>query len=116
MAAFAAGGDGDGVDALAEFDDRYEAVAAGAVPSFCSWIRTRAERGQRSPSGRCEADRDARFGVVPRVIDISCKTLESIDLAPRRFPASEVAGEFVGRSGERFEPLTGRGLGRGVVV
>src|ERR1051326_1418623 len=82
----AGGGEGAGVDARAEVDDGYEAVAARAVPLLRSGIRARRERGERAPARVGEADRDARLRVVELRLDLVGDPLEAVDLAPLRFP------------------------------
>src|SRR5205823_6438130 len=104
-AALAAGRDRDRTDAVAEFHDGDEAVAAGAVDLLGALVRTRAEGRQRSPPRRREADRNARTRVVEGLHDVTGETLEAIDLAPRRFPAAKVRGELVRRFGQRLESL-----------
>ncbi|MCG3162546.1 MAG: hypothetical protein JMDDDDMK_03813 [Acidobacteria bacterium] len=108
VAALAAGAHGFGAHRLAEFDDGHEAVAAGSVPFLRPLVRTRAERGQRSPHGGRKAHRNARPGVAERMRDVGAQPLKAIDLAPRRFPASEVSREFVRRRRERLQQLFSR--------
>src|SRR5262245_56090640 len=68
VAALAAGRDRAGAHAVrAELDDGDEAVAAGAVHPLRPRIGPRAERRERSPGRRREADRDARLAVVERL-------------------------------------------------
>src|SRR4051794_1012215 len=64
IAAFAAGRDRARAHAvLAELDDGDEAVAAGAIHALRAGVGPRAERGQRAPGRRREADRDAWLAV-----------------------------------------------------
>src|SRR6476660_6272266 len=87
IAALAACRDGLGLHAISpEFDHRDEAVAAGAVHLLGAFVRARAERRQRAPPRRGEADRDARPGVVERLDDVAGETLESIDVTPCSVP------------------------------
>src|SRR5471032_2374719 len=116
MATFTACGDGDGSNAVAEFDHGDEAVTARAVPLLRSRIGARAERGERPPARRGEADWDTGPGVVELRIDVCGETLKSIDVAPRRLPTPEVAGQLVGGRGECLEPLVGRSVAGGVVI
>src|SRR5439155_23973917 len=70
-AALAAGADCFCADAIAELDDGDEAVAAGAVHLLRARIRARAERRERSPPRRGEADRSARFAVIELLDDVA---------------------------------------------
>src|SRR5690349_2963184 len=70
IAALAAGRHGARADAvLAELDDGDEAVAARPVHPLRARIRPGAERRQRSPRRRGEADRNARLAVVELLDD-----------------------------------------------
>ena len=108
IAALAAGGDRLRPHPVAELDDRDEAVAAGAVHLLRARVGARAERGERAPARRGEADRDARRRVVERLDDVAGEALEAVDVAPRRLPGAEVGGELVGRGGERLQQLLRR--------
>src|SRR5215468_4053261 len=57
ITALASSGHGPGAHAIAELDDRHEAVAGGAVHLLRAAVGTRAERGQRSPAGGGERNR-----------------------------------------------------------
>src|SRR5713226_7052999 len=84
IAALAAGADGLRLHPIAELDDRHEAVAAAAVHLFRARIRARAERGERSPPRRREADRYAGRRVAERLDDGAGEALVAIDVAPGR--------------------------------
>src|SRR5450759_2544383 len=115
IAALPASRHGPGPHAFAELHHGDEAVAAGAVPLLGPRVGARSERGQRSPLRRGEADGNARSRVVERLHDVAGEALESIDIAPRRLPTSEVGREPVGRRRERLQEWLGGGLGDGVV-
>src|SRR5271165_6773366 len=93
VAAFAAGGYGLGAHFVAEFHHRDEAVAAGAVPLLRSRVSARAERRQRSPRRGGEGDGNAPAGIVEGLHDVAGEALEAVDVAPGRFPRSEIGGE-----------------------
>ena len=105
IAALAAGGDRLGPHLIAELDDRDEAVAARAVHLLRAWIGARAERRQRAPARRGEADRNARRRVVEWLHDVAGEALKAIDVAPRRLPRAEVGRQLVGRRGQRLQQL-----------
>src|SRR5690348_3489586 len=93
MTALPAGGDGSGVDALAELDHRDKAVAVGPVPFLGARFLRCAERGERAPFVRCKPDRDARRLVVEAGVDCGIDALEAIDVTPRHAPAAKVCLE-----------------------
>src|ERR1700692_3509933 len=64
VAALATGGDGLCAHFFSELDYGDEAVATGAVPLLCAWIRAYSEGGKRTPQGRGEADGNTRSGAV----------------------------------------------------
>ena len=66
-----AGSDRPGPDAVAELHHRHEAVPAGAVELLGVLVVSRAERRQRAPAGRGEADRNTGHRVVERLHDAS---------------------------------------------
>ena len=68
MPAFSAGSDGPRSHALTELDDGHETVAARAIPFLRTRVRVRAERCERSPAPRGEADRRAWCLAVLEVI------------------------------------------------
>ena len=103
IAALAAGAHRPRPHAVAELHHRHEAVAARAVHLLRARVGARAERRQRSPARRREADRDARPGVVERLDDVAGETLVAVDLAPRRLPRAEVGGQPVDRGRERLD-------------
>src|SRR5687768_10185905 len=84
---------------IAELDDGDKAVAAGPVPAARAGIGSRAERGERSPAGRDERNRQARRRVRERLDDRAAEPLEAVDLAPGRAPAAELALEPIGSVG-----------------
>src|SRR5262245_37208320 len=86
MPALAARCHGLGADTIAELYHRDEAVAARPVPLLRLRIGARAERRQRPPLRRREADRNARLLIVERVDDVARDPLEAVDLAPRSPP------------------------------
>src|ERR1035437_6792867 len=94
-----------GPHAVAELHHRHEAVAAGAIPLLRPRVRARSERRQRSKLRRGEADGNAGPRIVERLHDVAGEALESIDLAPRRLPASEIGRKPVARRRQRFEQL-----------
>src|SRR5437660_10280503 len=59
VAALAAGRDRFGLHAIAELDDRHEAVAARPIHLLRAFVGARAERGQRTPTRRGETDCNA---------------------------------------------------------
>ena len=109
--AFAACGDGSGAHFLAEFDDGDEAVAVRSVPLLCITVRPGSVRGQRTPNGGREADREAGSFVVKRMNDLAGEALETIDLAPRGLPLAELGGKCIGGSRERLEQKSRGGSG-----
>src|SRR5260370_34570205 len=106
--ALTSSGYGPGVHLLTKFDDGSKAVSACSIPLFCTRVRPSAERRQRTPHRRSETDRNAQSRVVERLDDISGQALESIDVAPRGFPAPEIGGEFVRGIRQRLQELLGR--------
>src|SRR3954470_18160500 len=107
IAALAAGRHRLRAHLVAELDDRDEAVAGVAVHLLRVLVAARAERSERAPARRREADRDARSLVAERLDDVAGQALEAVDLAPRRIPLAEVGGELVRRGGERVQLLVG---------
>src|SRR6476620_4218651 len=105
IAALATRGDCSRAHAFTELDDGDEAVAAGAVPFLRSGIWAGSERCQRSPSRRGERNRNAWSCVVELRKDVVGDALESIDLSPRRLPATEILLEPRSRGGERLKAL-----------
>src|SRR5262245_40958911 len=97
IAALSARGDGLRAHAIAELDDGDEAVAGGPVDLFGSPVAAGAERRERSPARRSEADRNARPRIAERMHDVVGDPLEPVDVAPRRLPRTEVIGELFGR-------------------
>src|SRR5580704_8401463 len=93
MAAFAARCHGLRMYPVAKLDDRDEAVSAGSVPFFRARISARSEGGKRSPCRGREGDRNAGPCVVKGLDDIPGEPLESIDVAPWRFPCPEIRRE-----------------------
>src|SRR5450759_3065933 len=90
IAALSACRHGPGPHAVAELHHGDEAVAAGAIPLLRARVRARRERGQRSQLRGGEAKGNARSRIVERLDDVAGEALESIDVAPRRLPASEI--------------------------
>src|SRR5579872_3316956 len=81
IAALAAGADRLRADLVAELDDGDEAVAGGAVHLLRALVGARAERRERAPARRGEADGNARQRVVERLHDVAVHALVAVDLA-----------------------------------
>src|SRR5438445_3115615 len=110
VAALAAGRDRSGLHAIAELDDRHEAVAGRPVHLLRPFVGARAERGQRAPARRGETDCNAWPRVLEGLNDLSVEALVPIDVAPRSPPTPEIAREPVRRGRERLQQLLPRRL------
>jgi hypothetical protein len=108
IAALPAGQDALRAHARTELDGGHEAVAAVAVDALRRLLRRHAERRQRTPVGRREADRDARLAVVVLLVDGAADALEAVDLAPRRLPAAEVGLQFLAGARQRIQAFLRR--------
>src|SRR5580658_6325964 len=75
---------------LTELHHRHKAVPATPIPLLRSWVPTRSKRRQRPPRRRSEPYRYAWPSVTEGLHDVAGKPLESIDIAPRCLPASEI--------------------------
>src|SRR5689334_19193511 len=93
MAAFAAGGDGAGAHALAEFHHGDEAVPIVAVPALSPLPRHRTDRGEGAVATFGEWNREAGCCVAISRLDRGIDALEAIELAPWDLPTAEVALE-----------------------
>src|SRR5262249_36827092 len=95
IAALAAGSNRFGLNSFPKFDDRNEAVSTRAIHPLRTAITIRAKRRDGAPNAGCETDRCARPAVCERMDNVIRDALEAVDLAPRRFPASKICGQFV---------------------
>src|SRR5579884_103330 len=102
-------------NAVTEFDHSNEAVPRGAVPLLSPRIGLGAERSERSPARVGESDRNAWIRVAELRNEVVVEALESIDLAPRGFPGTEICGEFFRSTGQSLEQLFRRTIRRYIV-
>src|SRR6476661_8649216 len=116
VATLAARRDRARVHAVAEIDDRDEAVAARTVHLLRRLLLPGAEGSERPPSRRRESHGDARRGIVERMHDVVRQALKAIDVAPGNLPAAEVLLQRIRGDGERIELLVCRRLLRHVLV
>lgn len=110
MTTFTARGYRACADSVAEFHDRNEAIAVGAIPFFCSGVSVGTERRERAPQRGCEPYGYAGLGIVERLHYVSRQALESIDVAPWSSPASKVSRESIRRYRQSLKLLVRRGL------